>query len=495
MKVSNKVTLLSAAVATLFASVASAQLVMAPAVTGGPAAASGNTYASEIATPFNLTARTVNTQVGIGFSVGQQLFIRYDFANASIATANLLATDVAVPNTNNNIVQSGGTIGSSNVIFSLTAGPAAVAVTDVAVLTIPTLSVTSTSGNVIVTYRVFQSNSDALGGTNALFTRTGNLAAFQSGLVFQNVSSTFANIATTATAASGFLNFSLNSNPSETSARTRVARVNLGASQPTVGACATFTCTAANAPVTVPTIVNTNSITDNITVAGDFSAAAGPASVDTNLDAAGTSNVATAVTATSATIPLSAASYGVGNTGLNGFAATVAVAPLLPSAAVDLVVRYTANGTTPIVPSAYTSTLNYTAQAGYVATPLGPITSGQIVRDGLTLESPWVTTTTGFISRFFITQTTNAVNVTYTATVRNTAGLVTGGTLTGVLGANRVTLIPLASLLPADTTAFPGPYQVTFAISATAAQTRGTYVLTSPTGTVTNTPLYTAALQ
>ena len=96
MRVSkNQVTLLSAIVAGLFATSAAAQVVLAPAVTGGPAAASGNTYAAEITAPIALAAVTVQSQAGIGFSTGQQLFYRYDLTNATIATAALVSANIA----------------------------------------------------------------------------------------------------------------------------------------------------------------------------------------------------------------------------------------------------------------------------------------------------------------------------------------------------------------------------------------------------------------
>ena len=499
MRVSkNQVTLLAAAVATLFASAASAQVVLAPAVGTVPAAVSGRTYAAEITAPIALAGLTVQTQSGIGFSTGQQLFYRFDLSNATITTAALTAAQIASGGTAPTFaVQSGGTIGSSSVIYSVTAGAApGVLVADNITLTLPNISIT-TSVTATVTYRVFQSNSDAIGGVNALFTRTGTIAGFQNGLVLANataaagtgIGALVGTQTSTASAISGYVNFSAGA--AEATTRARIAKLNLGLSAPTAGACGGFTCTAAGAALTVPTVINTASTANVLTLAGDFSAAAAAASVALAADGAAVVAAATAITATTATIPLAAANFGAGVGAADGFASTAVVNSLN---AADLVARYTVNGTTPLPVSSYTSTLAYGTNAGYTAIALGPVTSGQINRDGLTLESPWVTATPGFISRFFITQTTST-NVPFTAIVRNAAGLVTGGTLTGTLGPNRQTLITLASLLPADTTAFPGPYQVTFSIAATAAQTRGAYALTTPNGSVAIQSLYTAALQ
>jgi hypothetical protein len=190
----------------------------------------------------------------------------------------------------------------------------------------------------------------------------------------------------------------------------------------------------------------------------------------------------------------------LGNTSLNatGFAAAAVTTPTaLITAAGDLLVRYTANGTSPIsqvASSSYLTSISLTGQAGFTVPTLTAGTTATIGRDGVTLESPWVTVTPGFISRFVITQSTLGT-VPYTAVVRSAAGLVLGGTLTGTLAPGRVTIIPITALLPADTTATPGPYQVTFTIAANTDFVRGSYVLTTPTNTVTNTPLYTSLPQ
>jgi|NOAtaT_6_FD_contig_123_57565_length_1610_multi_3_in_0_out_1_1 hypothetical protein len=497
MRVSkNQVTLLSAIVAGLFATSAAAQVVLAPAVTGGPAAASGNTYAAEITAPIALAAVTVQSQAGIGFSTGQQLFYRYDLTNATIATAALVSANIAnAGSAATYAVQSGGTVGSSTVIFSATAGAApGTLVTDNVTLTLPNISITSSS-TATITFRVFQSNSDAINGTNPLYSRTGTIAGFQNGIVLSTSATATAGVGaltgvqtSTASAASGYLNFSAGA--AETTTRARIAKLNLGLSQPTAGSCGTFTCTAAAAALTIPTVINTAATTNTLTLNGDFSAAAGASSVALAADGAGNAAAASAVTATSATIPLAAANFGAGTTTTNGFASTGTTS----IAATDLIARYTVNGTTALPISTYTASLTYAANAGYTAIPLGPVTSGQINRDGITLESPWATVTSGYISRYFITQTT-ATAVPYTATVRNANGLV--GTVTGtLLPSGGQTLINLSSLLPATPTATQGgPYQVTFAIAATAAQVRGTYALTAPNGSVTTQTLYTTALQ
>lgn len=99
------------------------------------------------------------------------------------------------------------------------------------------------------------------------------------------------------------------------------------------------------------------------------------------------------------------------------------------------------------------------------------------------LVVPFVASTAGYIGRFVLTQTTSE-QVGFAVSVRNSSGLVLGGSLSGVLAADRVTMIPLATLLPADTTDCPGPYHVTFDVDVNADAVHGTYVVTAPNGVV-----------
>jgi len=482
MRVSkNQLTLLAGAVAAALATSASAQLILSPAPISGV-----RVYARELAAPVALPASAatqVNSELGVGISATQRVWLRYRTTGATF-TAAVLAGNLVAATFSNIVVADGGAVGTSGVIFETTSNTGS-PVTAPLVFSLPALTVASTGTNVTVTYDVHQTLFDAQNGLNVLYTRTGTLASFSNALVLSalgNVGAATAGTQTsTASAASSYLNFSAGA--FETATRARVARMTLGINPVATGGCIGVPCLADGVTAaTVGAIVNGASTLNSLAIAGDFGAA--------TIVATQTATEVGTFTATSATVPLLA-----GTIGATSFVAAAAAAAGGATAtnANELLVRYTVNGTTPLPISAYITTLTYVPLAGYTATPL-TATTGQINRDGLTLESPWVTATTGFISRFFITQTT-AANVPFTATVRNAAGLVTGGTLTGTLGPNRQTLITLASLLPADTTAFPGPYQVTFAIAATAAQTRGAYALTSPNGAVAIQSLYTAALQ
>jgi hypothetical protein len=468
MKVSNKVTLLGAAVAALFATAAQAQVTLSSAVPP-VAAVSGKTYASEIANGVALTgALQINTVLGIGTSINQDRYIKFTLANASFNSAVTASTLAGLAGFNAAVtvaanitptVSIGGNAGNNVVIFQITT-PAGANVSDGISFTIPAtgINVTGTSSNATVTYEVYEFLAQATGSVTPpvapLYTRIGTIAAFTPTVAFRNT----ATIVPTqiATALSSYLNFNF-PNSSATAANTAV----VGNLDLTTVATPGFIADGVT-PATFTLVTAATGST--VTVGGDFVAAAAAANV-------------TLGTAAATTLTSSSAVFGVTNAGFTNRA-----------------VSYNVNGTTAVPASSYIANYAGVAATGYRAVAIGPITTGSITRDGVQFESPWVTATPGFISRFFLTQTTPG-SVPYTVIVRNAAGLVTGGTLTGTLVGGRQTLITLASLLPADTTAFPGPYQVTFNIAADARQAQGSYVLTTPTSSVSSVPLYRASEQ
>jgi hypothetical protein len=471
MKVSNKVTLLGAAVAALFATAAQAQVTLSSTVPA-VAAVSGKTYASEIANGVALTgALQINTVLGIGTSINQDRYIKFTLTNASFTSAVTASTiaglafttaapNVTVPASITPTVSLGGNAGNNVVIFQITT-PAGANVSDGISFTIPAagINVTGTSSNATVTYEVYEFLAQATGSVTPavapLYIRTGTIATFTPTVAFRNTATPVPT--QVATALSSYLNFNSGTAGSAATAANTAVVGNLDLT--TVAAPGFIADGVTPATFTLVTAATGSTVT----VAGDFAAAAAAANV-------------TFGTAAATTLTSSSAVFGVSNTGLP----------------VTRAVSYNVNGTTAIPASSYVANYAGVGATGYRAVAIGPITTGSITRDGVQFESPWVTATPGFISRFFLTQTSPGM-VPYTVIVRNAAGLVTGGTLTGTLAGGRQTLITLASLLPADTTAFPGPYQVTFNIAADASQTQGSYVLTTPTSSVSSVPLYRAS--
>jgi hypothetical protein len=376
-----------------------------------------------------------------------------------------------------------GQAGTSSVIVQITgANTVGNQIADTVEFAPPALRIATQGGTIGVTYEVYEFLSIAQARTSPLFTRTGTLVRSAPVVAFRrsgNATDILAAATSTASALSGYRAIVNGAGQSGaiTSSQARIMDAEFVAlAAPASCAGGVFMNNMAT-NATLATLVAANaggSAGNRLVVTGDFSAAAANTAVNTlaNLGAAVSANSAT-FTTTSATLDLPTGVVAGGFT--NGS------------------VSYDLNGTTALPTATYLATLTPRAIGTTVTlSALGPISVGSIVRDGVQLESPWVTATPGFISRFFVTQTTPGA-VPYTVTVRNAAGLVTGGTLSGTIAAGQVVRFDLSTLLPADTTAVPGPYQVTYNIAAPAAAVQGTYVLTSPNGSVSNMPLYRAS--
>ena len=491
MRVSkNQVTLLSAAVAALFAVGAQAQNVglagsgLVGSTSTTIAGASGGTYAAEINNNIAIAqgGLFVNTVYGIGTSANQLRYVKFTLNGAtfqSAVTAAHLTNTTVIANGTSTItslvttsvtptVAIGGTALSNNVVFQVTT-PSGSNTSDAIAFNIPSgVNIASTASPVTVTYEVYEFLSDATSSTKQLYSRTGTIGSFAPTVSFANNSTTVPT--QVATSISGFR--SLNSGTSSSSATAAnqavIGQLNLGL---VTNASGNTRLISGNTMSALSDIVGTG--TSQITVTGDFAAAAANTSVQ--------------LFNTSGTLVANAI-------GGSGFTSTSATFNLNASGGLsNHTVRYLVNGTTPVAASGYSAALTTTpSNANYKAASASISSIGTITRDGVTYESPWATATSGFLSRFFLTQTSGSA-VSWSAVVRNPNGVVTGGTLSGALASGQVTQITLASLLPSDTSTIIGPFQVTFTIAADASQAQGTYVLTTPSGAVTTMPLYRAS--
>ena len=470
MRVSkNQVTLLSAAVAALFAAGANAQVVLestSPKVT----ASTATVYASEISnnTVIGTTGITVNTILGIGTSINQDRYVKISLSNATFASAvtsaNLVGANVAGlgPANITPTVSFGGAAGATSVIFQITTPAGANIADGLSFNMVGGVNIASTASTIGVTYEVYEFLAQAQAGTPTLYAKSGNVATFTPTYVFRNNATP--NPTQVASAISGFKNFNFGSSGSAATAANAavVGKVDLA----TVAAPGKLVDGTTNASIAT---VLANAANSQVTVTGDFSAAAANTSVTLGSTAA---NGGTAFTTSTAVFNIN------GSAGLTNSA-----------------IGYVVNGTTAVPAISYAATLSPRGATGYTnVTSSGAITTGSITRDGVQFESPWVTATTGYISRFFLLQTSGST-ITWNAVVRNVNGAVTGGTLTGTLESGKLSApITLASLLPATPTETQGgPYQVTFNIASDASVTQGTYVLTNiAAGSVSNMPLYRA---
>ena len=470
MRVSkNQVTLLSAAVAALFAAGANAQVVL-PSSSPTVTASTATVYASEISnnTVIGTTGITVNTILGIGTSINQDRYVKISLSNATFASAvtnaNLVGANVAGlgPANITPTVSFGGAAGATSVIFQITT-PAGANINDgLSFNMVGGVNIASTASTIGVTYEVYEFLAQAQEGKPFLYAKSGNVATFTPTYVFRNNATP--NPTQVATAISGFKNFNFGSAGSAATAANAavVGRVDLA----TVAEPGKLVNGTTNASIAT---VLANATNSQVTVTGDFSAAAANTSVTLGATVA---NGGTAFTTSTAVFNIN------GSAGLTNSA-----------------IGYVVNGTTAVPAISYAATLAPRGATGYTnVTSSGPITTGSITRDGVQFESPWVTATTGYISRFFLLQTSGST-ITWNAVVRNVNGAVTGGTLTGTLESGKLSApITLASLLPATPTETQGgPYQVTFNIASDASVTQGTYVLTNTTSnSVSNMPLYRA---
>ncbi|MFN7473523.1 MAG: hypothetical protein ACK5RJ_01940 [Burkholderiales bacterium] len=466
MRVSkNQITLLSAAVAGLFATGASAQVTLSssnPTVS----AKAGLVYAAEINNNVAIgAATTVNTILGIGTSAGQQRYVRFAVSGGTFQNAPTLAgatfPNITVGANITPTIALGGNAGANSVIFQITT-PNGAAITEGIALTLPGgINISGTSAPATVTYEVYEFLSDAQSQTKVLYgPRTGTLATFAPSYVFKNNATTVPT--QVATSISGFTAFNFGASGSSAAAANQAV---IGAFD--IGVATNAPNLPAGTTITALAEFLSGSSNSQITVTGDFAAAAANTSVTL-----GTANAngGTAFTGTQAVFNINATAFTNGTK-----------------------VSYLVNGSTPVasVPNGYSATLSAAPNGTTFKTTTASISNtGTITRDGVVYQAPWASATPGFLSRFFLTQTAGS-SVSWSAVVRNGDGPVTGGTLSGSLETGKVTQVTLASLLPATPPA--GPFQVTFTIAADASQAQGSYVLTTPSGSVTSVPLYRAS--
>jgi hypothetical protein len=470
----NKVAILGAAIAAMFA-VSAQAVVNLDSPTVLPSIVP--TYASEIVTspavnvPNVGASLDVTAKLGFGLAAAQDRFFRFDLTGATFGALVTSPMLTNVPALGTVTVVNGGAIGSNFVIFQATgAGQLA---TDTFNFAIPGIKFTSTAAPVTINYRLFQDAAAAngIGGvpiTNdgrLLVSKTSNLVQFTSA-----ISTTFQPARTEFLAATtGFTRF-----------------CDGGAGAPGTAGC-------------------TGAATDTIAVVGTI--ATHTLATGTILNALSLPIVALSevlLGTSTATLRTNAPGFQVGSTAgttLNTFncavlgavpgTVTPALAPTVltyPTGNNMLVsatsLCYNVSGAVgaAIVEQDITGNFNYLYAAGYTGAPTS--TAGVVAlfrRDGVELQSPWFTTTTGYISRFFLTNT-GAVDAVCNVVTWNAAGAVTPTVATVTVTAGTQRVVPAVDVLPA---APLGPYAVRFVCGAPSSAMQGNYVLTSPNGAVT----------
>jgi hypothetical protein len=496
MRVSkNQVTLLSAAVAALFAVSAQAQVTLTAAGTNVPAAS----YASEIAFTAPVTFATGATQnatgvIGIGASGGQNRYYRFDLTNATFAanstafaigtglltggtSAPLLAPVYATPTGSNVTLVASGT---NFVVYQATAVPAGIAVTDSFAFVGSYILPAATSARLTMTTHE----------TLVSATTQPNVT------LLQTLSATVVNFAAT-------LSFAMNSVKTETvAATTNFTKfcdngVPVVAGSPgTAGCSSTATDTTAilggidRYGITAGRLTVLGApITDMNTIATAGSLAVSSVGSDfTNTTAVGygalaDGNCGTALlgTVTVGTFPTLGA--GVINTAktLVTFPSTMGVGTTNVAAGgtVNRALCATMNGTSNIPAQTFNGVLTTTPNTGYTASTVTATGIGAWVRDGAELQSPWFSFGgTRYVSRFFFMNTGSSAAVCIPTTLSETGNVLTAGTAgTGfTIPAGGQIAVSASEIVASATGA--GRAAVRFACAAPSASIQGRYVIT-----------------
>ncbi len=476
MRVSkNKVTLLSLAVAGLFAASAAQAVVDLNANTGA------TKFASEISfvapATLNTSGNPVIVTLGFGFSAGQDKFLRYDLPTgvtwgAPITAAMLVDATTAANFANVQMVQ-GGAITDSYAVFQVTAVGTGVPLSDRAQFTVPSIKVSSAT-SVPISYTMHDTAISAATATPSNATRlvgplTSNLITFTPAIGITASPTTVETVA----ASAALLKFCSGAAGTPGTANCAAGTTDLNA---LVGGIATYSWNTG--PIFSAAGVD-------LTLAPDFTAVISAASVTATGDfgaaAAAAGSIGSTVAASAGGLACNPA-YGVAGTN-TATVATYPVGTALMLAANNNSLCVTVNGTTALPAQNFTGSYVPTYVAGYAggARPLGTI--GSWVRDGAELQSPWFSFGgTRYISRFFFMNTGAAA-----AQCTSTALAETGNTLTVGSAGTTGFSIPAGgqvAVLATDVVSAatgPGRAAVRFVCLAPSANIQGRYVITDTT--------------
>lgn len=455
-------------------------------VTGGAFAVSigstsgALTYANEqvYSAAASMAPITASTTLGFGISPGVTRFIRVDIGNATfaaVASTSFAPTAATPPSIasapgsgglsgkigfQESQLVSGGLSGGSSAIFQVQASwNGGQQLGDVVSFVLPPLVPTSTGSDVTTTYQLFETAGAAVNNAanTALFTATGSLAKFSSGLAV-----TITPAIVQATVSSAYKQWA-------SAASTAI----LGTIS--IGGKSSVYNRAGNA-ASVTDFINDKG--NSLVITGDFTAAVA-SGVFLGESGACTVNLGIAAlnsTSTVAIIP---------------FAASTGSSPFGSSAALC----YTVNRSTPILAGTYSAqpSLSFLS-SGVTTTQPTAASIGSVTRDGTTLQAPYIQTTHKI--RFVLTNT-GSTAAPYTAVT--TAGptnsttdptnTVTRQIADGVIPANGQAIIETTAL-PAFSNANSPRGFVVFTVAAPSTAIKGVYQLVhSTTGAISNMPM------
>jgi hypothetical protein len=343
------------------------------------------TFAQELAyvdaTPMQSTnGISWKSKLGFGVSNGQTRYIRVEYGNAKLDAvhAAVAGTDISVGAAGGGDASyakvAGGAAGDTYVIYQITANTDLSSAVIVEVLT-PALRVISNSSSVTVSYQLHETAVSAVAGatgTGLLYSKSGTIAKFDTGLDFTVVKSAD----NTANVSDGFKLFTDNFAASDNT----VAKLGVITADKSGAKKHNTTTDAAYAD-----LVGTNT---KVVVKGDFSAVAGT-SAATKL-ANTWLGLATCV-ADAGDIPATEVVTG-------GVAFKTGVTPVA-----GMTLCYKVTGKAAIPASGYTAELSVDPAADSTTASVSAKTSGAIVRNGTELQAPFATIHADYLSRVVLT--------------------------------------------------------------------------------------------
>lgn len=455
----NKKILAAAIVGGLFAANAQAQVNLA----ADPAAPV--TYASELVIPTGglaltgVAANRLQTPLQYSFSSGEVRYARIECpTNIRFASATVTASSTAALGAVNGV-------GTNVITFSITAADASTNATSTVTVAGDRNITSTTNGD--CTYSLYDQPSQAQAGgtTGRIATLTGSYIAFRTSYTLS------------ATSLTDTANVEASPSFSRFVGDTALARDTAALATVAFGPRSPLPRLADGTNAHALSVIL--GATSNHTIAGDFANAAnsdgtftGTAltrvyfDTDGNCDRAdGTITDATAVTATSARF----------QTGANTVAATLCYAPRTGVA---------------IPVSTYAQTFNAVSAASttYTVGSLGPVAAGSIVRNGTSLQAPFVQVPAGWLSRIVLTNT-GSIARPYTVTAQTETGV------TSTLGAGASGTIPANGTIvlnTSDIATFTGATRGTLNVTVAGPNNdiQGLYqIVNGATGSIANTAM------
>jgi hypothetical protein len=231
----------------------------------------------------------------------------------------------------------------------------------------------------------------------------------------------------------------------------------------------------------------------SLVVTGNF-AAAGTSLATMTTNGCGTGAVASAYAGVVAASTGATVTYPNGTTGAAGLLNTTTTSGIESQ---YLCYNVPSTNAVAVTAQTYTATMNLTPASASYATPSITRDSGQIIRDGVELQSPWFNfNSPAYTTRFFLTNTGSLDAVCSVALMSETGNTLTAGASTSVTvpgtttsgNANGGVLqVTTASIVASATVSNRGA--VRFICSAPSAAMQGTFVTTNTNGSFTNTPM------